>query len=318
MNKQFLRNWVLCIALTTTAIGSTGKVWADDTVPASPSSDDTIEVNLVDTVNAASDGDIQQAVQEVNKQIAALIPSNASDDQVIAIRENMNQLSMDSKKPGFKEHMASILRTTGHYGKKGGIILLKATGISASAILGVTIAPFVIGANLVTSAISGKGMFATHPNTDPNSLDPYDAPYGEFGGAVGEIYVLVGLYAAGFTAEPLVLFDTIFARVIQETICGTQNPGPEIQSYCRLSNGTYDAIVRASALVGDIAGKGIHLSIVIPAHLIKKLFHHKKRIPISDTPAVEPMQVENAAPTVNPESVCPKGTVAGDGLCLQN
>jgi hypothetical protein len=303
MNKQFLRNWVLCITLATTAIGSTGKVWADDTTAVG----ETVQINLIDSVNNASDGEIQQAVQEVNQQIAALVPSDASDDQVVAIRENMNQLSMDSKKPGFKDHMASILRTTGHIGKKGGIILLKTTGIASSAVLGATIVPFVIGANLVTSAISGKGMIATHPNTDPNSLDSYDASYGEFGGAVGEVYVLVALYAAGFTAEPLVLFDTIFARAIQLTICGIQNPGPEIQSYCRISNGTYDAIIRGAALVGDIAGKGIHLSIVIPAHLIGKLFHHKK--------ATTPIVVE--APEQN-EVTCPKGEVAGDDVCLQN
>jgi hypothetical protein len=314
MNKQFLKNWVLCITLATTAIGSTGKVWADENISAG----DTVEVNLVDTVNNASDGDIQQAVQEVNKQIAALVPSDASDDQVIAIRENMTQLSMDSKKPGFKDHMASILKTTGHVGKKGGIILLKATGVASSAVLGVTIAPLVIGANLVTSAISGKGMFATHPNTDPNSLDSYDASYGEFGGAVGEVYVLVALYAAGFTAEPLVLFDTVIARAIQLSICGVQNPGPEIQSYCRMSNGTYAAILHASALAGDIAGKGIHLAIVIPAHLIGKLFHHKKAAtPIADAPVVTPVQDE-VSPAMNPEHNCLKGTVAGDGLCLQN
>jgi hypothetical protein len=284
MSKLFLRNWILCITLAVTALGSTSsfptKVWADSSAVRSDDSDsagETVSIDVAAELENASDADVASAVKTVSDNTIASAPANATEDQKIQIQEATNTLQLQAQRPGFKARLISFMKKTGHVGGKA---ILKGVGISGSAALATTIAPLVIGANIISTAMSGKGMVATHSNMISDELngDPREVFVSELGGAIGELYFLTAIYAIGFTVEAPVFLAAAAERLVQEAVCDKQNQGPDLQSYCKLSNGTFDHIIFASATVGDIVGESVRLSIVLPARFIGKLFHHRKKV----------------------------------------
>ena len=238
-----------------------------------------VEINLVDEVQATDEATLQKsAIAQADqvKQIPSELRAQGiqlSAEQEAQVNQVADKLNAEATKPGLKERMLSDLKKSEKSGKKAGVVIMKGVGWGGEAALGISLAPLTFGTDLVSSMITGKGVFTSGQNGLP-------ALASEVGGIVSLYYVIVGLDAIGVTLEGPLLASGLVAGVINQFICldSSSTKNAELKNYCAVNAKILKTLWVDPAKGGQSAGAELHKGIMASSRwMMKPFLRHKKK-----------------------------------------
>jgi len=307
MSLRIFKKAVLSIVILAAASLPVRQIWADgmgpvggaeglngtDNAPSAPanltpgesSPQENMEVNLPESLKDIDEATLQKSAitqADAIKQIPGELRAQGvqvSPEQEAQINQVSDKLNADANKPGLKKRMMSDLKKSKKEGEKGGIVVLKGIGWGGEAALGISLAPLSFGTDLVSSMITGKGVFTSGQNGLP-------ALVGEIGGITTLYYTVIALDAIGVTFEGPFLASGMIAVVINQFVCpdNLNSKNTDLKNYCEVNAKIMKTLWGGSAKGGEKLGAEAHKGIMISGRwMIKPLRHLKKQA--SPTPA---------------------------------